>query len=103
MTLCISSVPENEPGDAWPEHGEVRFDNYKTSYREELEPVLRGIDCHILRYTYIQYTYIYNCIFFVRLSVCKDGIECQSQIYILYFFCQSSIRSAMRPSLLYNS
>ena len=35
------------PGEAWPEHGVVKFDNYQTRYRERLDLVLRGIDCHI--------------------------------------------------------
>merc|ERR1712127_1124018 len=40
-------VPENEPGSEWPEHGVVKFENYQTRYREGLDLVLRGIDCHI--------------------------------------------------------
>ena len=41
-------IPENDPEPEWPEHGEVRFDNYQTRYREGLDLVLKGIDCHIL-------------------------------------------------------
>jgi len=42
------SMPENDPDEDWPEHGEVRFDNYQTRYREGLDLVLKGIDCQIL-------------------------------------------------------
>ncbi|XP_023349637.1 canalicular multispecific organic anion transporter 2 isoform X2 [Eurytemora carolleeae] len=41
-------IPENDPEPEWPEHGEVWFDNYQTRYREGLDLVLKGIDCHIL-------------------------------------------------------
>ena len=40
-------VPENDPGSEWPEHGVIKFDNYQTRYREGLDLVLRGIDCHV--------------------------------------------------------
>ena len=40
-------VPENDPGVNWPEHGVVEFENYQTRYREDLDLVLRGIDCKI--------------------------------------------------------
>jgi len=40
-------VPENDPGQEWPEHGVIKFDNYQTRYREGLDLVLRGIDCHV--------------------------------------------------------
>ena len=41
-------IPENDPEPEWPEHGEVQFANYQTRYREGLDLVLKGIDCHIL-------------------------------------------------------
>ena len=40
-------VPENDPGNEWPEHGVIKFDNYQTRYREGLDLVLRGIDCKV--------------------------------------------------------
>ena len=40
-------VPENDPGEEWPEHGVIKFDNYQTRYREGLDLVLRGIDCGV--------------------------------------------------------
>ena len=40
-------APENDPGEEWPEHGVIKFDNYQTRYREGLDLVLRGIDCKI--------------------------------------------------------
>merc|ERR1711936_580852 len=40
-------VPENDPGNDWPENGVVKFDNYQTRYREGLDLVLRGIDCTV--------------------------------------------------------
>lgn len=42
------AVPENDPDEDWPAHGEVKFDNYQTRYREGLDLVLKGIDCHIM-------------------------------------------------------
>ena len=40
-------VPENDPGEEWPEHGVIKFDNYQTRYREGLDLVLRGIHCGV--------------------------------------------------------
>ena len=37
-------VPENDPGQDWPEHGVIKFTNYQTRYRDGLDLVLRGID-----------------------------------------------------------
>ena len=35
------------PGTKWPENGVVKFDNYGTRYRAELDLVIKGIDCTI--------------------------------------------------------
>lgn len=41
---------ENEskkPPKEWPQSGVVEFREYETCYRKNLEPVLKGISCHI--------------------------------------------------------
>ena len=40
-------VPENDPGESWPENGVIKFENYQTRYRDGLDLVLRGIDCNV--------------------------------------------------------
>eukprot|EP00094_Tigriopus_californicus_P001437 TCALIF_01392-PA protein Name:"Similar to Abcc1 Multidrug resistance-associated protein 1 (Mus musculus)" AED:0.04 eAED:0.04 QI:0/0.8/0.33/0.83/1/1/6/0/1537 len=40
-------IPEQDPPANWPLFGVVKFDNYQTRYREGLDLVLKGIDCHI--------------------------------------------------------
>eukprot|EP00026_Physarum_polycephalum_P007938 Phypoly_transcript_08010.p1 GENE.Phypoly_transcript_08010~~Phypoly_transcript_08010.p1 ORF type:complete len:290 (+),score=30.91 Phypoly_transcript_08010:650-1519(+) len=42
--------PQNDPmpvDPKWPTTGDIEFNNYKMRYREGLDLVLRGIDCHI--------------------------------------------------------
>jgi hypothetical protein len=29
-------IPENDPGESWPEHGEIVFDNYQARIAREL-------------------------------------------------------------------
>ncbi|GFY69160.1 multidrug resistance-associated protein 1 [Trichonephila inaurata madagascariensis] len=38
---------KTKPDDAWPQKGEIKFDNYSTRYREGLELVLKDITCVI--------------------------------------------------------
>ena len=40
-------MPEQDPDQDWPKYGVVKFDNYQTRYREGLDLVLKGVDCHI--------------------------------------------------------
>ncbi|OWA52394.1 Multidrug resistance-associated protein 1 [Hypsibius exemplaris] len=40
-------IEDHRPEVSWPEEGVVDFNRYETKYRPELEPVLRGITCHI--------------------------------------------------------
>ena len=40
-------MPGQDPDADWPKYGVVKFDNYQTRYREGLDLVLKGIDCHI--------------------------------------------------------
>lgn len=35
------------PDASWPQHGEIEFNDLKLRYREDLDLVLKGIDCHI--------------------------------------------------------
>lgn len=37
----------HRPPSAWPTEGNIKFDNYKTRYREGLELVLKGVTCEI--------------------------------------------------------
>jgi len=36
-------IEKNRPPENWPSQGSVEFINYTTSYRKELEPVLRNL------------------------------------------------------------
>ncbi|OQR72062.1 canalicular multispecific organic anion transporter 1 [Tropilaelaps mercedesae] len=38
---------DEQVSPSWPSRGEIRFEKYSTRYRENLEPVLRGIDLEI--------------------------------------------------------
>ncbi|KAK5089910.1 Transporter of the ATP-binding cassette (ABC) [Lithohypha guttulata] len=38
-----AQIPETKPAANWPSQGAVHFINYSTSYRKDLEPVLRGV------------------------------------------------------------
>ena len=40
------SMPNQDPKD-WPLHGEIRFDQYKTRYRQGLDLVLKGVNAKI--------------------------------------------------------
>ncbi|XP_022702909.1 multidrug resistance-associated protein 1-like isoform X1 [Varroa jacobsoni] len=40
-------VKQEQVDPSWPSRGEVRFENYSTRYRENLAPVLRGINLEI--------------------------------------------------------
>ncbi|XP_040579194.1 LOW QUALITY PROTEIN: multidrug resistance-associated protein 1 [Lepeophtheirus salmonis] len=40
-------LPNSDPPPNWPEHGVIKFDNYKTRYRKGLDLVLKGINCTI--------------------------------------------------------
>ena len=40
--------PDHDPPKEWPQYGVVKFDQYKTRYREGLDLVLRGIDVEIM-------------------------------------------------------
>ena len=40
--------PDHDPPKEWPAYGVVKFDQYKTRYREGLDLVLRGIDVEIM-------------------------------------------------------
>ena len=35
-------MPDQDPPKEWPQYGVVRFENYKTKYREGLDLVLKG-------------------------------------------------------------
>jgi ABC-type multidrug transport system fused ATPase/permease subunit len=37
-----------DPPPEWPEYGAVKFESYRTRYREGLDLVLKGIDCDIM-------------------------------------------------------
>ena len=41
------AVLDHRPGSAWPPSGAIRFIDYETKYRSELEPVLRRINIDI--------------------------------------------------------
>ncbi|CAG5116120.1 unnamed protein product, partial [Candidula unifasciata] len=52
MLLSFSSwapweIAEKTPADAWPQDGEIVFEDYKTRYRDGLDLVLRGVTCSI--------------------------------------------------------
>lgn len=36
-----------QPDDKWPENGEIHFINYSVRYRQDLDYVLKNINCHI--------------------------------------------------------
>ncbi|QQP42045.1 Uncharacterized protein FKW44_016589, partial [Caligus rogercresseyi] len=38
-------LPDSDPSPQWPQHGVIKFDNYKTRYRKGLDLVLKGISC----------------------------------------------------------
>jgi ABC-type multidrug transport system fused ATPase/permease subunit len=38
---------QNRPPANWPQNGAVQFESYTVKYREELDPVLKNIDCTI--------------------------------------------------------
>eukprot|EP00096_Caligus_rogercresseyi_P015861 TRINITY_DN8345_c0_g1_i1.p1 TRINITY_DN8345_c0_g1~~TRINITY_DN8345_c0_g1_i1.p1 ORF type:complete len:558 (-),score=66.42 TRINITY_DN8345_c0_g1_i1:296-1813(-) len=40
-------LPDSDPSPQWPQHGVIKFDNYKTRYRKGLDLVLKGISCTI--------------------------------------------------------
>ena len=40
-------IPESDPPPEWPLEGAVTFSDYETTYREGLDPVLKGISCSI--------------------------------------------------------
>ncbi|KAI0230545.1 Multidrug resistance-associated protein 1 [Lamellibrachia satsuma] len=40
-------LEDKAPPAAWPQHGVVQFDNYSTSYRPGLDPVLSHISCQV--------------------------------------------------------
>lgn len=40
-------IKETEPASNWPQRGHVKFSNFSLRYREDLELVLKGIDCDI--------------------------------------------------------
>lgn len=42
-----ASIPETKPASSWPDRGAVKFVNYSTRYRSDLDPVLRGISFEI--------------------------------------------------------
>ena len=42
-----SWTSEKPPANEWPQHGQIDFKNYSVKYREELDFVLKGIDCSI--------------------------------------------------------
>lgn len=41
-------IPETQPASNWPSNGAVRFINYSTRYRSDLDPVLKSITFNIL-------------------------------------------------------
>ncbi|XP_059176453.1 ATP-binding cassette sub-family C member 2-like [Physella acuta] len=40
-------IPSNRPSPSWPTSGDVTFTNYQTRYREGLDLILKGVNCHI--------------------------------------------------------
>lgn len=40
-------VEDNRPPESWPEHGAIKFVDYETKYRENLDPVLRDVNADI--------------------------------------------------------
>nr|XP_034338521.1 multidrug resistance-associated protein 1 [Crassostrea gigas] len=40
-------IKETEPASNWPQRGHVKFSNFSLRYREDLDLVLKGIDCDI--------------------------------------------------------
>lgn len=40
-------IKETEPASNWPQRGHVKFTNFSLRYRDDLELVLKGIDCEI--------------------------------------------------------
>lgn len=40
-------IEENRPSENWPNHGVIKFNNYSTTYRAHLDPVLKNIDLTI--------------------------------------------------------
>ncbi|CAG7824411.1 unnamed protein product, partial [Allacma fusca] len=40
-------LPEKKPASDWPQHGEIKFNNFETRYREGLDLVLKGVTCQI--------------------------------------------------------
>ena len=45
-------MPDQDPPKEWPQYGVVRFENYKTKYREGLDLVLKGkTEIQILYYS----------------------------------------------------
>ena len=40
-------VPGNSPPSDWPKNGQIRFNEYSTKYRAELDLVLKNIFCTI--------------------------------------------------------
>ncbi|GAV02763.1 hypothetical protein RvY_13289 [Ramazzottius varieornatus] len=39
--------PKNRREPDWPQHGNIKFNNYQTRYRKDLDLVLRGVECDI--------------------------------------------------------
>lgn len=42
-------IENNRPSAAWPVEGNIKFENYSAKYRENLDPVLKGINLDIKR------------------------------------------------------
>lgn len=38
-----SEIPERKPMKEWPANGVIKFDNYSTKYRADLDLVLKGV------------------------------------------------------------
>lgn len=46
-TEAPAEIPQYKPAPEWPEKGEVIFNNYATRYREDMDLVVKDINCHI--------------------------------------------------------
>lgn len=46
-TEAATEIPNYKPPSEWPDKGEVIFSNYATRYREEMDLVIKDINCHI--------------------------------------------------------
>jgi ABC-type multidrug transport system fused ATPase/permease subunit len=45
--MCTPQEKPNRPPSDWPQKGVIEFENYTTSYRKEMEPVLRNINLNV--------------------------------------------------------